>query len=224
MQWPTTSINWHPGYRIVPSRFPSIYLFDRVADADDFDALYELEAMTNPRIRNELGEISLVPPAERLYGHGTGPIMAAFTHLNPEGSRFSDGSYGVFYAAMEKDTAVAETKHHSTKFMQATNEEPMYLQMRLYHMDISGTVTDLFKAKDSHPEIFSLASYSSSKLVGKQIHESGSSGIHYPSVRRLDGTCVAAFKTAILRKCNHAAYLEYHWDGKEINYVTEKID
>ena len=31
--------------------------------------------------------------------------MAAFTHLNPEGSRFSDGSYGVYYAAHTLATA-----------------------------------------------------------------------------------------------------------------------
>ena len=30
---------------------------------------------------------------------GASYVMAAFTHLNPKGSRFSDGSFGVYYAA-----------------------------------------------------------------------------------------------------------------------------
>ena len=47
--------------------------------------------------------------------------MAAFTHLNPDGSRFSDGRYGVFYAARSLDTAVAETMHHRANFMAATS-------------------------------------------------------------------------------------------------------
>ncbi|WP_366132444.1 RES domain-containing protein [uncultured Ferrovibrio sp.] len=32
--------------------------------------------------------------------------MAAFTHLNPDGSRFTDGTCGVFYAANILDTAI----------------------------------------------------------------------------------------------------------------------
>lgn len=195
-----------------------------MAEAADFDALYEIEAMTNPRIRNEIGEISLEPESERIYGNGSGPIMVAFTHLNPDGSRFSNGSYGVFYAAKEKETTIAETKRHFAAFMLATHEEPIYLQMRLYQTRVKGLVTDLFPDKDTHPEIFSLKSYLSSQSLGKEIRESGSNGICYPSVRRENGTCVAAFKTAILSECNHAAYLEYHWDGKEVNYVTERIE
>ena len=46
--------------------------------------------------------------------------MAAFTHLNPQGSRFSDGSYGVFYCARSRDTAIAETRYHSALFLEAT--------------------------------------------------------------------------------------------------------
>ena len=51
-------VEWHPGFRIIPSRFPSVNIFDRIANPEDFDALYALEAMTNPRIRDEVGELS----------------------------------------------------------------------------------------------------------------------------------------------------------------------
>ena len=51
------------------------------------------------RLRQELGQLDLVPRERRISGPGTQPLMAAFTHLNPDGSRFSDGTYGVFYAA-----------------------------------------------------------------------------------------------------------------------------
>ena len=137
------TLAWHPAVRIIPTRFPSINLFDRVASADDFDALYVLEAMTNPRVRNEVGDIALVPLDERLYGPGSGPIMAAFTHLNPQGSRFSDGSYGVFYAAKDKTTAIAETAYHQARFLRDTNEAPMQLQMRAYHVEVAGRFHDI---------------------------------------------------------------------------------
>lgn len=86
--WPTASLDWAPAYRVIPTRFPAINLFDRVASAEDFDALYALEALTNDRVRTEVGMLDLVPPQERRFGPGYGPIMAAFTHLNPNGSRF----------------------------------------------------------------------------------------------------------------------------------------
>jgi hypothetical protein len=42
--------------------------------------------------------------------------MAPFTHINVLGSRFSDGTYGVYYAAARLDTAIRETIHHFSKF------------------------------------------------------------------------------------------------------------
>jgi hypothetical protein len=150
--------------------------------------------------------------------------MAAFTHLNPNGSRFSDGSYGVFYAAKEKETAIAETKHHSAIFMRATKEAPSYLQMRLLQLTIHGQVSDLSAAQESHAELFSAHSYAAPQALGKQLRASGADGICYPSVRHTSGLCVAAFKTTILSNCQHAAHLEYHWDGAAINYVTERIE
>ncbi len=91
-----TRLEWSTARRIVASRFPPRTLFDRVADPGDLQAVYDLESLTNDRLRDEVGQIARVPAAERMAGPGTTPIMAAFTHLNPHGSRFSDGSFGVF--------------------------------------------------------------------------------------------------------------------------------
>ena len=51
------AVRFAPCHRIVASRLPTIHLFERVADPADWDALYKLESMTNPRIRNEIGEL-----------------------------------------------------------------------------------------------------------------------------------------------------------------------
>ena len=214
-------LSWNPAWRVIPSRFPSIGLFERVASPADFDALYALEAMTNPRIRDEVGEISLVPPDERLFGPGSTCIMAAFTHRNPHGSRFSDGSYGVFYCARKRDTAIAETRHHATLFMQATREPPMRLQMRLYSMDAHGKVADLRKAAQTDPRTVDPDDYSYPQRIGQQLRAEGARGIVYPSVRHSSGVCLAAFSTRLLSNCVHAAYLEYDWNGQSIDKVFE---
>ncbi len=221
MTYPGIVLDWHPAYRVIPTRFPAIGLFDRVARPEDFDALYALEAMTNDRLRDEVGEISLVPVEERLYGHGSSPIMAAFTHLNPQGSRFSDGTYGVFYCAQEKATAIAETRYHSTLFMGATNEPPMRLQMRLYTVEVAGEAADLRQSALAEPRITDADDYSYAQGLGRKLRAKGTLGILYPSVRKPSGECLAALRTGILSNCLHDAYLEYNWDGRGIDVVFQ---
>jgi len=229
-RWRTAPLDWSPAYRVIPTRFPAVNLFDRVASPEDFDALYALEAMTNDRLRTEVGELDLVPRDERRFGPGWGPIMAAFTHLNPLGSRFSDGTYGVFYCAASRATAIAETRYHSALFLAATQEPPLRQQMRLYTVLAEGDVTDLRgSARNTSntdtsfnaPAVLSPTDYTAGQALGRAVRSAGAPGIVYPSVRDASGECLAAFRTTLLRDCHHAAYLEYNWNGHEIDVVFE---
>lgn len=46
--------------------------------------------------------------------------------------RFSDGSYGVYYAANSSKAAIAETTYHRAQFYRATNEPDTRIYMREY--------------------------------------------------------------------------------------------
>ena len=214
-------IRWNPACRIVPTRFPTIYLFDRIADPADFEALYQLEALTNDRIREETGQVERVAPEDRIVGPGSGPIMAAFTHVPPDGSRFSDGSAGVFYAARDRATAVAETRYHQSRFLAATHEAPMHLQMRLYHVRIDATLHDLRLAGD---DIHDPDDYGPARALAARLRSTGSPGVVYRSVRRPQGQCVGLFKPRGARDCVHAAYLLYAWNGAAIDGIYERTD
>ena len=50
-----------PVYRIVSSCFPPVGLWDRIADPAEFDALAEIESLTNERLREELGALARIP-------------------------------------------------------------------------------------------------------------------------------------------------------------------
>lgn len=216
-------VRWQQACRIIPTRYPAINLFDRVADAADFDALYALEAMTNERARDELGEIERVPPEQRLYGPGSGPIMAAFTHVNTEGSRFADGSHGVFYAARERATAIAETRHHQARFLAATRQGPMHLPMRLYHVAIDARLHDLRPREPAFEACHDPDSYVASRSAAAQLRAAGSGGVVYRSVRHDGGQCVGLFSPRGASRCLHAAYLLYAWDGQGFTDVYEKL-
>ncbi|AMK76989.1 MULTISPECIES: RES family NAD+ phosphorylase [Methylomonas] len=220
----TSRIDWRPCWRLIPSRFPPTGLFDRVADPADLDVVFAIEALTNDRLRDEAGEISLVAAADRISGPGTTPIMAAFTHLNPEGSRFCDGSYGVYYAAKDIDTAIAETCFHRKRFMAATQQAPLEIDMRSYASDLNADLHDIRDLQAEMPDIYDAdtGNYAAAQALARQLRADGADGIVYSSVRAAGGECVAVFKPRLLAPVKQGAHYCYVWDGRQISAVYKK--
>jgi hypothetical protein len=219
---PVCAVRWQPCYRIIPSRFPPIGLFEAVADPADLEAVFRIEAMTNDRLREEVGELTLVPAEDRVAGPGSSPIMAAFTHLNPAGDRFTDGSYGVFYASLTIETAIAETTHHRTRFLEATEEPAQEIDMRVYAVDLDADLHDIRAMRDSHPGYYHPTSYAMSQELGRALRDAGSDGVVYRSVRDEAGECAAVFRPRLLSNCRQERHLCYVWDGRVISTIYEK--
>lgn len=219
---PARRVHWGQSIRIIPSRFPPVSLFERVASAADFDALHELESLTNDRLRDERGEIRVISERERVRGPGSSYIMAPFTHVNPNGSRFGDGSFGVYYAAKLRATAVAETRHHRARFMAATREPATELEMRVLEARLRAPLHDLRPLRGDLPRVHDPDDYNDSRRLGRQLWERGSWGIAYRSVRHAGGECAAVFRPRALSDCRQAEHLVYLWDGQGIVEVYEK--
>jgi RES domain len=215
-------VTWLPSWRIIPSRFPPIQLFERVTDPADLDAVLALESLTNDRVRAEVGQLDLIPPEDRVAGPGTSAIMAAFTHLNPDGSRFSDGTYGVYYAARALETAIAETRHHREQFMRATAQPRMELDMRVYLADLDAPLHDIRGLRETLPAIYAPDDYGASQALGRRLREQHSWGIAYNSVRHEGGECAGVFRPPALRHCRQERHLCYVWDGERISMIYRK--
>ncbi len=219
---PVCHERWRPCYRLVPSRYPPVNLYEDVADPQDLEAAFAIEALTNPRLRDETGKLQLVPPEDRVSGPGTTPIMVAFTHLNPLGSRFSDGSYGVHYAGRARETAIRETVYHQEIFMRASKEESMDLDMRMYSADLAGEFHDLRKMRKTHTELYLSDDYSASQALGRRLRAQRSWGVIYLSVRHDGGQCVAVFRPPVLSPARQGPHYTYVWDGQRIVDVYQK--
>lgn len=218
---PTAATGWRV-YRIVSTIFPPVSIFDGIVDLADLDALYEVEDLTNDRVREQLGQLQLVAPEDRVTGPGTTPIMAAFTHLSPNGSRFTDGSYGVYYAALEIETAIAETKYHREQFLAWTEEDPIEIDQRVYVAAVTCDLHDLRGCQATYPEILHPTDYSAGQALGGRLRSEGSNGVVYDSVRAEAGTCVGVFRPRCLSDCSQERHLTYRWDGKRITEIYEK--
>lgn len=219
---PLRAVAWKPSYRLIASRYPTVGLYDAIADPADLEVVFAIEALTNPRLRNELGQLQLVPPAERLAGAGSTPIMAAFTHLNPEGSRFSDGSYGVYYAADDLDTAVAEVSHHRAVFMARTQEPALEIDLRLITAPLEARLHDLRGLRRSAPQLYDPVDYSAGRALGHRLREAGSWGVLYHSVRHPGGLCAGVFRPRALKPAKESLHIALHWDGARITHWYEK--
>lgn len=220
----TTVEGWSSAYRIVSSRFPPVGVFDHIASPDDIEAVCLIEELTNPRVREQIGEIQHVQPEDRIVGPGTTPIMAAFTHLNPRGSRFSQGEYGVYYAAKTRATAIAETCYHVARWARASHDPATAFTLRVYVGQLhERPYHDIRQCRDTNPEWYTPDpnAYGPAQALGAALRQERSWGLLYGSVRDPEGQCIAAFRPTALAPVKQTAHLQYHWDGKRIADVLE---
>lgn len=204
-------------HRIISSRFPPVNVFDGLVAVEALDDLFEVESLTNARLREELGELHLIPVADRRVGLGWGPIMAAFCHPNLEGSRFSAGSYGVYYAGTSEQTALLESVHAKERFLRkAERQPPATFDMRRYVNQVSEQLVEI-PVRD-RPAILDPNAYGASSAFGAQLREAGEWGIVYPSVRDAGGTCVAVFRPPAMTPARQASHYRYHWNGERITH------
>lgn len=202
-------------YRIVPSRYPPVALFERIADPEDLEVVYEIESLTNDRLRAEAGDLYRVPRDEWVTGPGATVVMAAFTHLGRP-SRFSDGSYGVYYAALDEPTAIAETRFHAERFLRLTREPPMELDRRCYVGRVEVPLDDVRGPAFAELRDPDIATWPRCQAFGAERRRAGSSGVLYRSVRRDGGECVAAFRPRAVSRPVQGRHLRYVWDGERI--------
>lgn len=211
---------WPTATRIVASRFPPVDLFERLSgDPGDRDAFIALESLVNPRLRQEAGDISLVAPGDRVSGPGASYVMASFTHLNPKGSRFSDGSYGVYYAGRTFETALRETVYHFERFyadadLGVRRSEPMRVLEGVINADFLDVAT---LPAEECTRVLHPSDYGAAQTLAVEVRANGVNGLVYPSVRHPGGECVVAFTPKAVGLPTQTKHLEYHWDGQRID-------
>lgn len=212
-------------YRLVNSKYPPIALFDDVADADEFEALYQIQALTNPRLQNEVGRIEMIAREEIPFGipgcsYATGP----FTHVNPEGSRFSDGRFGVLYLAATMETALAEVRHHQDKYW--SNVRNLNYERFVFRGLSCVFVDEAMKDATSVPmtdPIYDPDDYTDSHRLGKVVKDAGCPGLRYTSVRAPNNHCWALMTPRPVSSIIQAAHYEMIWNGHitSVNKISE---
>src|SRR5262249_32920635 len=109
-------------HRLIPAKYvdrDETVLTRLTDDADDLNALFELEGATNDRLLGEAGALPGISVRELVFGIPYSHIInAAFTHANPLGGRFNRAGRGAWYAAFARETSEREIAYHRGRELQ----------------------------------------------------------------------------------------------------------
>jgi hypothetical protein len=215
---PSLKILWRQSWRIIPTLYPNRRFLDRIGETKDAPVLLALEQKTNNRVRQEKNIVRYLRPQDHFPRRSSRFLTSPFSYLSD--SRFGDGTYGVYYAARECETAIAETRYHREVFMRATHERPQLLRMLALVSRIEGKFHDLRHLRRRYPNAYDPNTYAASQKLAQPLWTDGSQGILYESVRRSGGECAAVFSPQTISHLRQERCLEYEWDGQRIATVS----
>ena len=210
---PAVSVSWG-AWRIIPSRFPPVDIYRRIAPPDDWPAIIEIETLTNPRVRELQEDLGLIRPEDKVGGARQNWNMAPFTYPDPEGSRFSDGSFGVSVQTEEFATALCELIRRREAFLHRTKEGPIRLDMRVLKTSLAGEFDDARNWKG-------VKDLEKCRELGAQRRSAGSNGILYYSDARPVGECIAVLRPRVLGNSVQERHLNYVWNGDRIEQAYD---
>lgn len=220
----TSIVDWDKTYRVIPSQYPPIDLFERIADPEDWELLAAIEGLTNDRLRTEVGDLTRVPRHRCIGGPNASAIMAAFTHLPLKAGRFDTPVFGAYYAAFAVETAIRETAYHQARFRRRTHEPACEFTMRTYIGRIKAPLHDV---RGGWPDIHAPESYVASQAFATRLRDAGSNGIVYDSVRHHAGMCFAAFYPDVLTRAQpdswtiQGPHFKYVFDGRSVTHYRQ---
>ena len=214
---PLRRVTWPQTFRIIRSIHPPIDQFEDIADPADWEALASAEAKFNPRLRLAVGDLSKLPKARRVAGPGASLVTAPFVHCSPlRPGRFSDGSYGLYYAGDREEVALAETIHHHGRTMAATSEPAGWISD---FRALIGTIDRDLHDVTAMAAVLDPVDYTASQALGAALRAQGSDGVTWPSLRHPAGQCIGAFWPDVVSVPVQGGHYCYHWNGTKVDFI-----
>lgn len=140
-----------------------------------------------------------------------------------QASRFSDGSFGVWYGCDTAQTSVYETAYHwFNGFLTDAGfeKERVIGERKLYEVTCNAALVDLRPLTANHPGLMHKTDYSTAQMVGARLHREGHPGLMTASVRYAPGQNYVVLNHNVLSNPRNHCQLTYRLEGHRI--VVEK--
>ena len=113
-------------------------------------------------------------------------------------TRFSDGSFPVFYSSLDAETAQAEVRHWGPSVL-AKPSQPRTAYYRLFHCMFHGVAKDLRPCREAWADLVHKTDYAFCNRIGAEAIQLGLDGLVTWSARRPEGANLPVFSRASLR-------------------------
>ncbi len=195
-----------------PQRSPLTASLVEPRDRGDLETLL---ATTSVIESHRAGDQRIVPPEDDYVGDHREFILAPFAYRSP--SRFSDGSFGVLYAAESRETAFYEVVSRLTRVY--TDGRAPAQETRKRHLTlrvVADPMADIRRVSspDFDAGVYDPNDYTVSRSFGARIRDRFP-GLTYDSVRHREGVCVGAFIPRLISDVRLQLIVSIVWDGAQ---------
>jgi len=143
-------------------------------------------------------------------------------------SRFSDGTFGIWYSALDEQTTISETLYWTYKWWKKDIEaakNPYVTDRKIFQAKIKTAKTyNLTSMAKEFPELMHKNDYTFCRSIGKYAKENSVEALLTLSVRHDGGICVPIFTPDIIEKIQFMRFYHYTFykDGQYL--ITEDKD
>jgi len=221
----TTEIAQRATVRLVHSgRLKPPVLAPLAPSADFLDALSRLDGVTSGRLEAESRGLDALDPRELVFNvpHAS-VINATFAYSRVGGNRFNGSGRGAWYCAFAVETAISEVGFHLTRELDYIGRYDNTSDYGEMLADFIGLFHDLRavhpppRCLDPDPAL----GYPAGQELAQTLMAEGSPGLVYPSVRHARGTCLVAFRPAVVQNVRQGAMWQLIWAGSRAYSVTQ---
>lgn len=212
-------------HRLIPYRYSDRGrpILNLLAEGNDdlLRDLTELEGATNDRLLGESGRLPGITAIELVSGFRLAHIVnASFTHAEPMGGRFNSPGRGAWYAGFEMQTAQKEVAFHRASELKeagwGAEEVSPYID---YLADFKHEFHNIREDPD-FLDCLDPNSYHASQALGRQLLNTGSAGIVYPSTRHRGGVCIACFRPPLVLNVQEGPIVTFTFVNAEVTAVS----
>lgn len=198
-------------------REPQDLFNDLSDDPDDWTIATGFEMETKPDYRSP-------PVIHRPFDESDifNAIEYPFKHWTE--TRYSDGTFGVWYGAGTAITSIHETHHHWLRFLGAsdllTYDEPIVGERIVFNVRLDAALLNFRPLIADFPDLIA-DDYSFTKNVGQRLHNEGHPGLISNSAH-CEGEIFAVFNEKVLSNPRHACYLTYVYNPETRLTIIER--
>lgn len=199
--------------RLIPSKYPTIDIYERFGSPEMRAFAAELERVTNPRLaaksRMTGGDISADSGSPHLQNWNHAP----FAYPMPEGTYMLPGPYSVMELAGDERGALARAIVRREEFLARTDEPACGVDMRMITNRVCGTFVDLRGLPADLP-------VSERHKLGQRIYEDGGQGVVF-GMKELPGHDFVSIFTldALPDKGVQGAHYRFRWNGSQVHRI-----